>query len=104
MGVQLSFGAWLRERRKQLDLTQFDLAERVGCSEDTSQKIERGERRPSKQVAEYSAWPVLRRLRRASNGDVAPQLWVTAHQYQADCMHLAGTRKEIFPARDSTID
>ncbi len=48
---QRSFGDWLRKRRKELDLTQFDLAERIGCSEDTIQKIETGERRPSKQVA-----------------------------------------------------
>jgi predicted ATPase/transcriptional regulator with XRE-family HTH domain len=50
-----SFGSWLRERRKELDLTQFDLADRVGCSEDTVQKIERGERRPSKQIAQRLA-------------------------------------------------
>jgi transcriptional regulator with XRE-family HTH domain len=50
-----TFGNWLRERRKELDLTQFDLGERVGCSEDTIQKIERGERRPSKQIAQRLA-------------------------------------------------
>src|SRR5690349_17983376 len=49
--VQSSFGAWLRMRRKALDLTQFDLAERIGCAESTIQRIEAGERRPSKQVA-----------------------------------------------------
>jgi len=27
-----SFGKWLRARRKALDLTQFDLADQVGCS------------------------------------------------------------------------
>jgi predicted ATPase/transcriptional regulator with XRE-family HTH domain/Tfp pilus assembly protein PilF len=47
----IAFGAWLKQRRNALDLTQADLAERVGCSRDTIQKIEAGKRRPSKQVA-----------------------------------------------------
>ncbi|MBI5031091.1 MAG: tetratricopeptide repeat protein [Chloroflexi bacterium] len=38
-----------------MDLTQWELAERVGCSRDTIQKIEAGSRRPSKQVAELLA-------------------------------------------------
>lgn len=47
-----SFGQWLKQRRKALDLTQEDLAERIGCSDVTIRKIEAGVRRPSKQVAE----------------------------------------------------
>ncbi|HST05439.1 MAG TPA: tetratricopeptide repeat protein [Chloroflexia bacterium] len=46
------FGLWLKERRKSLDLTQEDLADRIGCSPWTITKIETGERRPSKQLAE----------------------------------------------------
>jgi transcriptional regulator with XRE-family HTH domain len=46
-----SFGEWLRARRKALDLTQFDLAQKVGCAEDTIGRIEAGTRRPSRQVA-----------------------------------------------------
>lgn len=45
------FGRWLRQRRRQLDLTQELLAERVGCSTDLISKIERGERRPSREIA-----------------------------------------------------
>jgi len=45
------FGHWLRRRRKSLDLSQLDLAERANCSPDTIQKIEAGTRRPSRQVA-----------------------------------------------------
>ena len=52
---EISFGEWLRERRSALDLTQWELAERVGCSRETIQKIELGTRRPSKQVAELLA-------------------------------------------------
>ncbi|HYF62215.1 MAG TPA: XRE family transcriptional regulator, partial [Herpetosiphonaceae bacterium] len=51
----MEFTAWLKERRKTLDLTQADLAERVGCSLVTIYKIESGERRPSKQIAERLA-------------------------------------------------
>ena len=47
----VSFNIWIKRRRRALDLTQEDLAERVGCSTVTIQKIELGERRPSKQVA-----------------------------------------------------
>jgi transcriptional regulator with XRE-family HTH domain len=32
MEDQASFGYWIRRRRKALDLTQSDLAARVGCA------------------------------------------------------------------------
>jgi len=51
MRVDPSFGQWLKKRRKALDLTQQELAQRVGCAAITIQKIEAGERRPSKQMA-----------------------------------------------------
>jgi predicted ATPase/DNA-binding XRE family transcriptional regulator len=50
-----TFGRWLRQRRRHLDLTQADLAERVGCSEITIRKIEADDRTPSRQVAELLA-------------------------------------------------
>src|SRR3954470_8637570 len=46
----LSFGQWLRQRRKALDLTQEDLAQLVGCSAETIRKYEADKRRPSKQL------------------------------------------------------
>jgi predicted ATPase/DNA-binding XRE family transcriptional regulator/Tfp pilus assembly protein PilF len=52
---ETTFGAWLKQRRKELDMTQFDLAECVGCSEGTIQKIEAGARKPSRQVAQLLA-------------------------------------------------
>jgi predicted ATPase/DNA-binding XRE family transcriptional regulator/Tfp pilus assembly protein PilF len=52
MDPDIPFPTWLRQRRKALDLTQFDLAERIGCSETTVRKLELGERRPSRQIAE----------------------------------------------------
>ncbi len=47
----VSFGYWVRRRRKAMDLTQAALAQRVGCAEVTIKKIERDERRPSRQMA-----------------------------------------------------
>src|SRR5215216_5798292 len=51
MDEHASFGAWLQRRRKALDLTQAELAERVGCALGTIRHIEQDERRPSKQLA-----------------------------------------------------
>jgi predicted ATPase/transcriptional regulator with XRE-family HTH domain len=44
------FGEWLKIRRKALDLTQVEMAQRAGCSVHALRKIESGERRPSKQL------------------------------------------------------
>ncbi len=48
---QRAFGEWLAHRRKTLDLTQKELARRVGYSTATIRKIEAEERRPSAQIA-----------------------------------------------------
>ncbi|MFN0299886.1 MAG: AAA family ATPase [Burkholderiales bacterium] len=50
-----SFGYWLRRRRKALDLTQEELAQRVSCSRFAIRKIEADERRPSRALAERLA-------------------------------------------------
>lgn len=50
-----SFGAWLKRRRKELDLTQAALAQRAGCSAAAIRKIEANERKPSQQLAELLA-------------------------------------------------
>ena len=50
-----SFGYWLRRRRKALDLTQAELAQRASCSLDLIQKIEADAHRPSRQRAEKLA-------------------------------------------------
>jgi predicted ATPase/transcriptional regulator with XRE-family HTH domain len=51
MRETLSFGQWLRQHRKHLDLTQEELAQRIGCSYIAIRKMEAGERRPSRQLA-----------------------------------------------------
>jgi len=55
MEPDASFGGWVRRRRKALDLLQKELADRAGCSLPALQKIERDERRPSRQLAERLA-------------------------------------------------
>jgi predicted ATPase/DNA-binding XRE family transcriptional regulator len=51
MDTSTSFGQWLKERRQSLNLTQENLADRVGCALSTIEKIERGVRRASHQIA-----------------------------------------------------
>ncbi|NJM06760.1 helix-turn-helix transcriptional regulator, partial [Candidatus Gracilibacteria bacterium] len=51
MTSAVDFGGWLRQRRRELDLTQADLAQRVGCSTITIRKLESGLRVPSRQMA-----------------------------------------------------
>ena len=55
MREPVSFGAWLRQRRRALDLTQAALAQRVGCATGTIRKLESDERRPSLQLASVLA-------------------------------------------------
>lgn len=55
MEARDSFGYWVRCRRKALDLTQEELAQRVGCALITLRKIEADERRPSAPMAERLA-------------------------------------------------
>lgn len=55
LSTELTFSGWLRSRRHHLDLTQAELAQRIPCSVVTIRKLERGELRPSKQLAEQLA-------------------------------------------------
>ena len=55
MDGEPTFGAWLKSRRRQLDLTQKGLAHQVGCSVGTIRKMEADERRPSRQLASLLA-------------------------------------------------
>ncbi|MBP7686941.1 MAG: protein kinase [Thermoflexales bacterium] len=55
MGQENVFGQLIRQRRRALDLTQDELARRVGCAAVTLRKIEAGDLRPSQQIAERLA-------------------------------------------------
>lgn len=45
------FGVWVKQRRNALDLTQEEIARRIGCSVAMIRKIESGLRQPSRQLA-----------------------------------------------------
>ncbi|MFN8381039.1 MAG: helix-turn-helix domain-containing protein [Anaerolineales bacterium] len=49
---ELTFGVWLRKRRRDLDLTQQALADRAGCTRITLRRIEAGTLKPSEHLAE----------------------------------------------------
>src|SRR5215210_4558273 len=66
-----SFGAWLKRRRKALDLTQEALARLVGCAVVSIRKIEADEQRPSRQTA----------LRLAQHLQIAPDEQATFVQF-----------------------
>ncbi|NUM48424.1 MAG: protein kinase, partial [Anaerolineales bacterium] len=55
MNQEPSFGRFIRERRRTLDLTQEELARRVGCAAITIRKIEADDARASVQIAERLA-------------------------------------------------
>ena len=49
------FANWLKRRRKSLDLTREALAQRAHCSTSALRRLEAGDLRPSKQLAESLA-------------------------------------------------
>jgi WD40 repeat protein/serine/threonine protein kinase/DNA-binding XRE family transcriptional regulator/energy-coupling factor transporter ATP-binding protein EcfA2 len=55
MQEERSFGRWLKDLRKELDLKQAELAKCAKCATSTIQAIETGKRRPSKPTAELLA-------------------------------------------------
>src|SRR5579871_4795568 len=55
MSAASTFGQWLKQRRKELDLTQEALAQRLDCSAVTIQKIEADDRRASRLLLERMA-------------------------------------------------
>jgi predicted ATPase/DNA-binding XRE family transcriptional regulator len=48
---KISFGEWLRQHRRMLDLTQQDLADQAGCARITLRRIEADALKPSKELA-----------------------------------------------------
>jgi predicted ATPase/DNA-binding XRE family transcriptional regulator len=51
MTEDISFGKWLRQRRRLLDLTQQAFADLVGCARSTVRRIEANDLKPSKELA-----------------------------------------------------
>ena len=52
MPDEISFGTWLRQRRRLFDLTQQTLADQVGCARITLRRIEADALKPSKELAQ----------------------------------------------------
>ena len=55
MKTELTFGQWLKRRRRGLGLTQTALGQRVGYAGETIRKVEADQMRPSRQLAEQLA-------------------------------------------------
>ncbi|MFN8446894.1 MAG: tetratricopeptide repeat protein [Caldilineaceae bacterium] len=55
MSEALTFGPWLKQRRRRLDLTQEELAQRATCSLSTLRKIEAEDLLPSRDLAQALA-------------------------------------------------
>jgi predicted ATPase/DNA-binding XRE family transcriptional regulator len=51
MSEKITFGAWLRQQRRILDLTQQTLADQTGCARITLRRIEANSLKPSKELA-----------------------------------------------------
>ena len=57
MADTYSFGGWLKQRHKQMKLTQCEVATAVYCSTAMIKKIEADERQPS--VDLFNPWPIF---------------------------------------------
>src|SRR6186997_2387630 len=55
MEGEVTFGPWLKMRRRGLGLTQAQLGQQVGYASETIRKVEADELRPSRQMAERLA-------------------------------------------------
>src|SRR5262245_42634458 len=55
MSETFSFGEWMAQRRRALDMTQRELAAQANCALATIKKIEQDERRPSRDLAQALA-------------------------------------------------
>ena len=111
------FAALLKQRRKALDLTQRQLADRIGCATVTVQRIEQGSLRPSNQIvrrlADIFELPVDERdhfLRLARGNDLTDTLAPTTgvHSSRAPLpiplTPLIGRAREVAAVCDTLED
>ena len=110
MAESLSFGRLLRRRRRALDLTQDELARRVGCALPTIKKFEADERRPSRALAERLARfldvpadqvaEFVRCARATLPDSPAPPTPVAARPMRNDLAALPGTQLRDYIIRE----
>jgi predicted ATPase/Tfp pilus assembly protein PilF/transcriptional regulator with XRE-family HTH domain len=80
MAADLSFGRWLKLRRRSLGWTQAQLGQQVGYAAETIRKVEADELRPSRQMAERLAEAIevapeeRERFVRFARDETAPEL------------------------------
>ncbi len=94
-----SFGAWLKEHRRAVGLTQKELGQHIGCSELALRKYELGARRPSRQIVErladyFDLLPEQRHELTAAAG------FGIARKLPARLTSLIGREKELAEALD----
>ncbi|MFL5732467.1 MAG: tetratricopeptide repeat protein [Chloroflexia bacterium] len=113
MDQTLTFGAWIKRRRRALDITQQGLAGFVGCSVSAIVKIEAGRRRPSLQIAELlmSCLQIpeeeqagFLELARVSPDEGDPGAYGTPTNLPAPLTSLVGRQDEIDQVRDLLLD
>lgn len=118
METKQSFGQWVKQRRKALDMTQHALAQRIGCALSTIQKIEIDARQPSYQMAELLAEhlelasderaPFLHLARHQTNATtpvlpVIPPPHVPSHNLPTPLTALVGREWEVVTVRASLL-
>jgi predicted ATPase/transcriptional regulator with XRE-family HTH domain len=106
----LSFGYWVRRRRRALDLTQKELARRAWCSVATIKKIEADQRRPSQPLAETLAGCLSvpgderETFLRAARGHLAPDaLALSRKPAQDHARHNLPPPDALFVGRDEEL-
>lgn len=87
MSESVSFGLWLKQRRRTLDLTQEELAQRIACSLSTLRKIEADHLAPSKELAQL----------------LAVAIGVAAADQDAFVAFARGTKATFAPQRASAV-
>lgn len=84
-----TFGAWVQRRRQAMSLTRDQLAEKVGCAAVTIKKIERDERKPSRQIAELLAEQLLiPRAERERFLHLARESYSVPEEWQAEALRF----------------
>jgi predicted ATPase/DNA-binding XRE family transcriptional regulator len=107
MPESISFGVWLRQQRRALDLTQKAFAATVGCAEITVRRMEADEYKPSKELArtlfeklgipesEFSQWISFARGTSSLPGKSIPQPNQPSTNLPAPLTSFIGRDKEL---------
>lgn len=93
-----SFGGWIQSRRRAMNLTRVELAEKVGCAAVTIKKIERDERKPSRQMAELLAEHLaIPRVDRDVFMRMASKIYVNPADLPEESLRIPAFLKQDYP-------